>query len=76
MTKQEFYDLCEKHDWYHAMSDDHRVWRAGESSMDRLKREAQNWGYQDLLTAWSRYHYTGAPFGTPQSPKPERPDHD
>ena len=74
MTKQEFYDKCLHHDWYHAMSDDHRVWVRGEDSWSQLKRAAQDYGYQDILEAFQRYHFTGDAFGTPQFPKPERPE--
>jgi len=30
-------DALKSHDWWHMMSDDHRVWRAGESSMEKIK---------------------------------------
>lgn len=28
--------LCGSHDWYHYMSDDHRVWRRGQDSWNRI----------------------------------------
>ena len=44
MTIQEYYDKLEKHDWYYAMSDDHRYWVAGERSIKELKRLADEHG--------------------------------
>jgi hypothetical protein len=75
MTKQEFYDLCANHDWYHAMSDDYSVWRRGINNRIKMdKIVAQNPELQDILSAFARYYFTGEPFGTEQSPYPERPD--
>lgn len=37
MTKDEFKEILEKHDWFYSMSDDHRVWKAGVAAEGRIK---------------------------------------
>jgi serine/threonine protein phosphatase PrpC len=75
MNRQEFYDLCKRHDWYYAMSDDHSVYVRGKKSRRNLEHIShQDPEFRDLLSAFARYYFTGEPFGTEQSPYPERPD--
>lgn len=35
--EQELIKALKSHDWYHAMSDDHRYWAGGQASMKRIK---------------------------------------
>lgn len=35
--EQELIEALKNHDWYHAMSDDHRYWAGGQASMKRIK---------------------------------------
>lgn len=74
-TLQEYYDMLVKHDWYFDWSDDGRVWRAGVKARDELKAiaEANGEAYQELLTGFQKYMFTGEPWGTERAPKPERP---
>lgn len=75
MIPQEFYDLCARHDWYYAYSDDHRYWVAGEASWDRLKRlAATDPALQAILEAWSAYMFNGPSWGTETQPRPARPE--
>jgi hypothetical protein len=75
MTLQEFWDLCENHDWYFAMSDDHGVWRRGQANIDRLSAIAKASGqeYVDMLEGFSKHMFSGKPWNTEKTPKPERP---
>lgn len=75
MTLTEFYDQLERHDWYHAMSDDHRVWQQGQAARLVLSETADAGGpaYQALLEAYSNYVFTGPSWGTDRKPKPPQP---
>lgn len=69
MELSEFYDELEKHDWTHAMSDDHRVWKRGFANMQRLQRIAkESEEHQKLYDAWASYQN----FMGERGPKPER----
>ena len=37
ITIEEFYEMLEKHDWYYDFADDHRYWKAGKSSLEKIK---------------------------------------
>jgi hypothetical protein len=37
ITIEEFYDMLEKHDWYYDFADDHRYWKAGKASLEKIK---------------------------------------
>jgi|VirMetMinimDraft_7_1064189.scaffolds.fasta_scaffold00928_12 hypothetical protein len=69
-----FFTMCERHDWYYAFSDDHRVWRAGEEASKKLQALAKTVdGGQEIHSAWSKYMFSGEPWGTVRPAKPEAP---
>lgn len=73
-TLAEFWDELNRFDWYYAMSDDHGVWMAGEANRERLRiASLQSEEHKELMAAFAKHYYSGEPWGTKQSPKPERP---
>jgi len=40
-TPQQLLEALLKHDWYYAMSDDHREWRRGNLDAERLRKVAK-----------------------------------
>lgn len=74
MTPQQFWDACNKFDWFYEMSDDARVWRRGEVDKAELLTQAPLGSQNRLLwTEFHKHHYSGVAFGTPKHPKPDRP---
>jgi len=39
MTRQELLTRLKQHDWYHAMSDDHEVWKRGSADASALQAQ-------------------------------------
>jgi len=77
MTLLEFYDALNSHDWYFEFSDDHRIWRAGRASLDRLQLGAgESNAHQRLFDAFANHYFSGKPWGTPKAPFPERKDYE
>lgn len=56
MTRQEFFDKVNRHDWFYEYSDDHRVWREGSNSFDTIrnamKENAEFRAIYDEFTAY------------------------
>lgn len=75
MTKiNDYYDMLEKHDWYHAWSDSYEVDSAGADNYKKLSTIAQESPeHEALLEAFGDHHFSGEPFGKPKISKPERP---
>jgi len=74
ITLAEFYDQLDRHDWYYAMSDDHRCWQRGEAERKRLDELAATIpGAAELKAAFSKHYFTGEPWGNEKQPKPARP---
>ena len=74
MDAKEFWDACDKFDWFYEMSDDGRVWRNGETARAKLLTFAPPGSTN--LAIWNgfvKHHYSGEPWGTAKEPKPERP---
>ncbi len=70
----ELYDQLESHDWHYSMSDDQRVYLAGQRNHEQLRADATAIpGGTDLLAAFSRHVFSGDPWGTIEAPKPPRP---
>lgn len=79
----DYYDMLERADWFHAMSDDHSVWRRGQAEFGKLQalyKDKPEWKelydkFKDYM--WSDWHKK--PDGSPDYekgrivPKPERP---
>ena len=73
MTLQELWDELERHDWYFAMSDDHSVYCAGAANYSRLNEEGRHSRpHANLMKAFQDHKFSGKPWGTEQTPKPER----
>lgn len=36
ITKEKFREILKGHDWYYNYSDDHRVWRSGQSTWELI----------------------------------------
>lgn len=72
MKLAEFYARLERHDWWYEMSDDPKVFRAGQAERDALRVIAITGPeHQDLyeaMVAHHRWNGTGA-----RPPKPARP---
>lgn len=64
ITMQDFWIFCRSHDWFHEMSDDGRVHRAGAANMDYLKKLAKELGpeAEKILEQWTAHHYSGPQF--------------
>lgn len=54
-TLPKFYDMLERHDWYHMMSDSDFVWRAGEAAEKELIQIAERGGaaYKKLFDSYA-----------------------
>ena len=75
MNLADLFRELERHDWFHAMSDDASVDRAGDANWNRLKSEADKIeGGPELMRAYSKHVFSGQSFGTPKAPKPECPN--
>jgi 6-phosphogluconate dehydrogenase len=75
MTLQQFWDRCNQFDWYYQMSDDHSVWQRGCAAESEILDLIKDGGpaFADMWNAFKAHYYSGAPWNTKQSPKPERP---
>lgn len=74
VSLKEFYEMLEKHDWYYAWSDDVRVYDRGMLSYGRLAKVAeQSDKHRELLKAYADHMFSGKPWNTVQTPKPEKP---
>lgn len=74
MSIHKLFDLLEKHDWYYAMSDDHRCWKRGEAERKEIEALASQTAigaetYQGFKDHWFR----GEPWGNESRPLPIRP---
>lgn len=57
MTDEEFFRLCEGHDWTYQFSDDQSVWRRGVASSDALCLAIKNNpAHINMLQDWSDFH--------------------
>ncbi len=58
MTREEFYNELERHDWTYSYSDDFRVYRSGEANIKRLKGiAAQSEELTELFDAYSAWYW-------------------
>ena len=75
LTLAEYWDELNRHDWYHMMSDDMRVYQSGQQAEKRLERLARDSkAHQALKKAFAKHYFSGKGWNTPKFPKPERPD--
>jgi len=74
MTLAELYKELERHDWFHARSDDQSVYHRGrEHQIDLLTAARKMVGGEELYSAYSKHVFSGPAFGTAKEPKPEMP---
>jgi hypothetical protein len=72
-TPSEFFDQCERHDWYCDFSDDHRVWQNGVTSLGKLKLTAgKSTKLQEIYDAWEKHIWSGKAFGKPEVARPQK----
>lgn len=72
MTREEFRDLLRKHDWFFAMSDDPRVYAQGLAEQRTLDaRENDCTDFRADRAEVNDWLFNGAPWGTPERPKPD-----
>ena len=74
MTLTEFYDVLNSFDWYYDFSDDHRVWKRGESGKAKILAMITEGGkeFKDLYDGFVAHHFSGPSWNTDKAPKPER----
>lgn len=71
MTQKEFFEACERFDWYYAFSDDHRIYKAGVAAAEKLQEEAdEDVAKRAIFDAWSQHFFSGEQWGTPKASKP------
>jgi hypothetical protein len=74
VTLAEYYEMLEKHDWYHMMSDDRGVDDRGAQNYRKLEKIAQGDPMKkQLMLEYQNHMFTGEPWRTPKAPKPVRP---
>lgn len=70
----DFWEMLNKHDWYHMMSDDIKVDRSGAADMAKLAKIAkQSPEHEAMLQGFHQHFWSGKPWNTEVKPKPERP---
>ena len=73
--RQEFFKLCESHDWYYEYSDDGRVWRKGREQHEKLQSMvAKHEEYRAIYRSWAEHKFSGAHMKTEKKPKPIMPE--
>lgn len=53
MTEDEFRTMCERHDLTFEYSDDGRVWRAGQASLNEVKEAAKELPREVAVRIWN-----------------------
>jgi hypothetical protein len=75
MTLREYYKQLEQHDWYYEWSDDFRVWQRGRDDKTRLEEISKlSSKHESLFIEYTRHKFSGKPWGTEKSPKPDLPE--
>jgi len=73
--RQEFFKLCQSHDWYYEYSDDGRDYRKGRDQLDKIRSmAAKHKDYREIYTSWVKYKFSSARRGNEKSPKPIMPE--
>ena len=56
MTKQEYFNLCARHDWFYDYSDDHSVWKRGNDMQKIIRAVSEELpDYAPIYKAWVNY---------------------
>lgn len=72
MTREEYREKLQMHDWFYAMSDDSRVYHRGQTSARVLVGLADmNPDLEEDYQAASNYMFSGSGFSIAQAPKPD-----
>lgn len=75
MSPQEFWDACDKHDWFYDFSDDAAVWRRGREREGALMSAAPTGSEQrKIFTQFKEHYFSGSSFNKPKVDKPPRPE--
>lgn len=79
VTPNEFFDLCERFDWFYEWSDDSRIWKIWAKRHEFLmsvllyhRRRKTDKPYQAIYEAFQAYHYSGEAWKTEKAPVPKR----
>ena len=68
-TPQEFFTVCENHDWLYYLSDDFVVWEVGEKAQERLQElAATSDTFQKIYAAFERYTDVSIPLSEKKYP--------
>ena len=71
----EYWEMLNKHDWFHMYSDDNSVDRKGSAYMRVLTDIAgQSREHTALLIGFRAHEFSGEPWGTERHPQPLKPD--
>lgn len=70
----DFWDACDRADWFSDFSDDHNVWRRGGGIGKLEGQSLLSSAHRKIYEAFRKHAYTGPAYKTERSPKPERPD--
>ncbi len=74
LTLEQFYDSLCATDWHSDMSDDHRVYLAGQRAKKHREQIAgQSDAHRVLFDEFQRYIFSGPAWKTDKLPKPPRP---
>jgi len=75
-TLTEFYKKLQGHDWFYMMNDDPIYYRLGLQSWNEINRIAKTNGnkFQDLLTAYKQYVFSGKRWHSKKMPEPDIKD--
>lgn len=74
VTLVEFYEMLERHDWFHMMSDDRGVDNRGAQNFNKLSKIAEGDPLkQQLMKDFREHIWSGEPWKTEKKPKPARP---
>lgn len=71
----DYWDMLNTHDWYWRFSDDNRWYNAGNFQENKLRAIAEkSLAHKVMFERFSNHYWTGKPWNTEQTPKPERPE--
>lgn len=74
MSLADFWDKCDRHDWFYMYSDDHSVYQRGMTAQNELEKIANSSvGLREIYDGFRTHHFTGKPWGNEKQPKPKYP---
>jgi hypothetical protein len=61
----EYFNWCQRFDWFYDWSDDFRVYSSGRSIQQDLIKQYEIYPYlRPIYEAWKQYNFSGKEFGT------------